>query len=118
MEDECVNQADFSQRVRFLDILKQSTEGAGINDVRIDDLRSVAGERNVLAHVHFEQNPYDGSYWLINRAGRTVQHYTAERIDGVANRIQKVWMALRHAEAVYDFADVPFAMTPPSSHFP
>jgi hypothetical protein len=118
MEDDCVNKANFDQRARFLDILKQSTEGAGIIGIPIADLRSVAGERNLLAHAHFEQNPFDGSYWLVNRKGQTEQHYTAERIDGVAHRIQKVWTALRYAEAFYDFADARSAVNPSSNDLP
>lgn len=107
MVNECVNKADFSQRTRVLDLLKQSTEGAGIADVSVTDLRSVAGERNMLAHAHFQQNPFSGEYWLVNRKGETDQYYTAARIDAAALQMGKAWMALRHAEAFYDFVDIP-----------
>jgi len=102
LEDECVSRANFSQRVRVLDLLKHTTEGTGIADVSIADLRGVAEERNMLAHAHFEQNPFSGEYWLVGK-GKTVQQYTAARIDSVASRIAKVWMTLHHAEAFYDF---------------
>ena len=98
-----MSRANFSQRVRVLDLLKHTTEGTGIADVSIADLRGVAEERNMLAYAHFEQNPFSGEYWLVNGKGKTVQQYTAARIDSVASRIAKVWMTLRHAEAFYDF---------------
>jgi hypothetical protein len=64
-------QTDYSQRDRYLGLLKHSTEGAGIADVSVADLRSVAGERNILAHAHFEQNSFRGEYCLVNRKDET-----------------------------------------------
>jgi hypothetical protein len=57
-----VNNASFAARVSLLDILKHSIEGRAIADVPVDQLRSVAGERNILAHAHFEENPFSGEY--------------------------------------------------------
>jgi len=106
MVEEYVYRADFSQRVRVLDLLRHSTEGQGIARVSVNDLRSVAGERNLLSHAHFEENPSSSEYRLVNRKGRTEQDYTAERIDGVTRRISEAWSALRYVETYYAFADV------------
>jgi hypothetical protein len=103
--DDCVHRADFAQRVRILDLLKHTTEGDGLVNVSVTDLRSVAGERNILAHAHFAQNPFSGEYWLVNRKDKIEQHYSAERIDGVASRISGAWTALRHADTYYTFID-------------
>jgi hypothetical protein len=107
MVDNCVRTADFNQRVRVLDLLKHTTERAGITNINVADLRSVAGARNLLAHAHFEQNPFSGEYWLVNRKGETKGHYTSEQIDGVSSRITKEWMKLRYAETFYVFIDNP-----------
>jgi hypothetical protein len=104
MIEGCVLTADFAQRVRVLDLLKHSTEGLCVVNAPVDALRSVAGERNLLAHAHFEQNPFSGEYRLVNRKGGAEQHYAAERIDGVTRRISEVWKTLRYAEAYYEFA--------------
>lgn len=107
-----VNNAPFTRRVFLLDILKQSTEGAPIIGVSIDQLLSVAGERNILAHAHFEQNPFDGGYSLVGNKDQVVQEYSAERINQASENVSRVWRALRYVEARFDFADV--SITPPS----
>ena len=112
MVEECVYRADFSLRVRALDLLRHSTEGQGIARVPVNDLRSVAGERNLLSHAHFAENPFSSEYRLVNRKGRTEQDYTAERIDGVGRRILEAWRALRYAESYYAFADVSLPREP------
>jgi hypothetical protein len=48
---------DFSHKLLVLDLLKHTTEGQGIQRVSVEAMRQVAGERNRLAHGHFDQNP-------------------------------------------------------------
>lgn len=101
----CVREADFGLRLRFLDLLKHSAEGFGITDVPIADMKSIAGERNILAHGHFDQNPHDGTYRLVGRGKGQPPYYSADRINGLVAQTRKAWSALRHAEAVYVFSD-------------
>jgi hypothetical protein len=93
----------FAERVRVFDLLKLSVEGAALVDVSVGELRNMAKQRNILAHAHFEQNPFSGEYCLINRKEETEQIYSPDRIDNVVKQITKVWMTLRHVEACYDF---------------
>jgi hypothetical protein len=95
----------FRNKVRLLDLLKTSKEGGGLVNIAIKDFYDVSGERNTLAHAHFDQNPYQGDYILINSSGDETQHYTSEQILRVAANIRKVWNSLRYAEAYYAFID-------------
>jgi hypothetical protein len=61
-------QQNFALKLLPLDLLISSHEGAAIADVPITLMKQVAGERNTLAHGHFDQNPFDGSY-LVTAGG-------------------------------------------------
>jgi hypothetical protein len=72
----------------------------------IIQMRQIAVERNKLAHGHFDQNPFDGTYDVVTK-GSVRSQYTFEDIDRLTERTTKVWDELRYAEAYYSFADVP-----------
>ena len=61
---------EFSRKLLVFDLLKSSTEGQGIKDIVVPSLREIAHERNKLAHGHFDQNPYDGSYEVVTKSTR------------------------------------------------
>ena len=103
---ECVNKANFAQRVTYLDLLRHSAGGECASNIHIDKLRSISGERNLLAHAHFEQNPFDGSYDLVNRKDSVDQCYTSERINNLTIQMMEVWHELRYAETYHMFRDV------------
>ncbi len=105
-----VDKADFSQRVRALDLLKCSAEGASIAAISPDNLRCISGERNILAHAHFEQNPFSGEYWLVNKKEGAHQNYTSARIEASADRIMEVCNALRSMEARFIFINTPIVI--------
>jgi hypothetical protein len=94
---------DFSNKLLVLDLLKSSVEGKGIENVSIMAMREVAGERNKLAHGHFDQNPFDGSYDVVTRSIRS--SYTVEMLDRLAAKADGCWDELRHASAYYEFSD-------------
>lgn len=98
-------QQNFALKLLTLDLLKSSREGAAIADVPIPLMKQVAGERNTLAHGHFDQNPFDGSYDIVVKSIRA--SYSAERLDGLTVMADKALQALRHASAVYDFSEPP-----------
>lgn len=103
----CVEEADFGLRLRFLDLLKHSTEGQALVDVPVAEMRGIAGERNILAHGHFDQNPYDGSYRLVGRGRGKAPYYAATRVHDLTIQARKAERTLRYAQAVYEFADDP-----------
>jgi hypothetical protein len=100
--EDCVIRAGFGLRVRFLDLLKHSTQGEGLTRVPIASLGAIAQERNILVHGHFDQNPFDGSYRIIAR--RKTPFYSPERIDGLTEQATTAGGTLRSAEVFYAFS--------------
>jgi hypothetical protein len=94
--------ADFSRKVRFLDLLKHSGEGYGIEHVSITVFKEIAGARNFLAHGHFDQNPFDGSYVVTNR--RKHSYFSIESIDALTDQATNACDALSGAQAVYRYS--------------
>jgi hypothetical protein len=96
---------NFALKLLVLDLLKASREGQGAASVPIDQLRAVAGHRNILAHGHFDQNPFDGSYQVVSK--NIAKDYPVEMLKSLTAEVAKACEALRHAEAFYDFVDAP-----------
>jgi hypothetical protein len=97
---------DFALKLLVLDLLKTSTEGKPLADIPIDVMRQVAGERNVLAHGHFDQNPFDGTYEVVTTKVRA--EYSVERLDDLSAKADEAWNALRYVDAYYSFKDPPY----------
>jgi len=91
----------FSQKLLVLDLLKASTQGAGLHDIPVMLLGEIATERNRLAHGHFDQNPFSGEYDIVVKDDRW--QYSAEELDRLREKTNQAWMALRYAEAHYTF---------------
>lgn len=100
---EACTKRDFSQKLLVLDLLKSSAEGQAIQSVSVVAMRDLAGERNRLAHGHFDQNPFDGSYDVVTRNIRS--SYSVERLDGLTKKADGCWDELRHASAYYEFSE-------------
>jgi hypothetical protein len=102
--EDCAFKSDFALRLRFLDLLRYSHHGNGIANISIASLRALAQERNVLAHAHFDEDPFDDSYRLIAR--RKAPSYLPERINGLTAQMAAAVEALRYAETYYLFDHV------------
>lgn len=100
----CIQQ-NFALKLLTLDLLKSSREGTAIANVQISLMKQIAGERNTLAHGHFDQNPFDGSHDIVVKNVRA--SYSAERLDGLTDKADKALQALRYASAAYDFSKSP-----------
>jgi hypothetical protein len=96
---------DFAFKLLVLDLLKTSREGAGIVDISVDLMREIARHRNKLAHGHFDQNPFDGSYEVVSKNVRA--DYPAEELNRLTAETGKAYRALRYASAFYVFDDAP-----------
>ncbi|MDA9489564.1 hypothetical protein [Bradyrhizobium sp. CCBAU 11361] len=97
---------EFSHKLLVLDLLKTSSEGQGIKDVSMQAMRDIAMQRNKLAHGHFDQNPFDGTYDVVTK-GNVRSQYSVEDLDALTESAAKAWDKLRYAEAYYAFSDVP-----------
>jgi hypothetical protein len=97
--------SDFAFKLLVLDLLKTSTEGKVLADVSIDLMKQVAGERNVLAHGHFDQNPFDGTYAIVTT--KISAEYPVARLDDLTIKANTAWDALRYVGGYYAFSDAP-----------
>jgi hypothetical protein len=96
---------DFWLKALVLDLLKHSTEGAGLNDISGLALTNIAKERNKLAHGHFDQNPFSGDYDIVVR--NVPQQYSVEKLNALTKEANDLWTALRYAEGHYTFKYAP-----------
>jgi hypothetical protein len=101
---ECTRR-EFSHKLLVFDLLKTSSEGGGIKDVSVQPMRDIARERNTLAHGHFDQNPFDGTYDVVTKNSIRSQ-YSVEALDALTEKATKAWDKLRFPSAYYAFSDV------------
>ena len=59
--------------------------------------------RNIVAHGHFEQDPFEGTYVLVT-IKQTFRDFSTVRLDEITGRIEK---QNRHLQAVTVFYDPP-----------
>jgi|HubBroStandDraft_4_1064222.scaffolds.fasta_scaffold31231_1 hypothetical protein len=98
-------QKDFNSKLLIFDLLKSSSEGQGIRDASVTLMREVNGERNRLAHGHFDQNPFDGTYDVVTKD--VSSSYTVERLDQLTEKANLCWDQLRSSSGYYAFSDEP-----------
>jgi hypothetical protein len=94
----------FAQRVDTLELLITACVTKAIETLPIARLRSISGDRNILAHGHFDQNPFDGSYIVVLTT--KTRDYPTERIERLISELKDIADQFRHAELEYHFSDV------------
>jgi hypothetical protein len=94
----------FAQRLEKLEVLVSATKNPQLLALPVAKLRSLNGDRNNLAHGHFDQNPFDGSYKLIQAA--KTREYPISRIVELAAELAQIVDVLRTAEILYEFEDL------------
>lgn len=99
--DDLTHKADFSRKLQTLDLLTLATHSGQLKDAPIKEMRQIAGERNTVAHGHFDQNPFDGEYQLKGK-GR-YSDYSPKRLDALTRRCNEVWQRLRTIDAGFHF---------------
>lgn len=92
---------DFARKLQVLDLLTLAKHSRQLSEAPIEEMRKIAGERNVVAHGHFDQNPFDGEYQLKGK-GR-YSDYSPKRLDSLTERCNKVWQKLRFVDACFHF---------------
>ena len=76
----------------------------------IDELRDLAAQRNDLAHGHFHQNPFDGSFEIVT--DRKALSMPIAQLKQLTERAQIAWDALRYAETYFSFDNLDEEGTP------
>lgn len=97
--EKCAIRVDFSRKVFHLDLLSLVSDPGKLGSAPLDEMKDIAGERNTLAHGHFDQNPADGAY-QVKQKGKALE-FSVERINGLTARCQIVWDRLRTLQAHY-----------------
>jgi hypothetical protein len=82
----------FAQRLETLDILVTTTKNRRLSILPLARLRLLNTDRNNLAHGHFDQNPFDGSYTLILR--QRARDYPIERIVTLAAELAEIALSV------------------------
>lgn len=76
----------------------------------VDELRELSIQRNKLAHGHFDQNPFDGSYTIAPNKIDTNRSKPApmpiNQLILLTRRADKAWDDLRYAHAFFCFDDL------------
>jgi hypothetical protein len=100
---------DFSERAINLVLLMSVAPHLALGGVGNDRLGFLNGIRNVLAHGHFDQDRYDGTYEIVSRKHRSLEakrlsNLNADSINRHAEELEEI---ARHMSAVFDFIDHP-----------
>jgi hypothetical protein len=99
--NDLTNKADFSRKLQTLDLLTLARDSGRLKDAPLAEMRQIAGERNTVAHGHFDQNPFDGEYQLKGK-GR-YSNYSPKRLEALTHRCNEVWSALRTIDAGFHY---------------
>jgi hypothetical protein len=101
---ETATKGSFAQRLEKLELLVSSTKDQQLSALPVAKLKSLNSDRNALAHGHFDQNPYDGSYQLIMRA--KARDYPIARVVALGDELAQIVQFLRTTVTLFDFEDV------------
>lgn len=108
----------FAQRLDNLRMMNAISSDLKLNRVAFDDLSDLNGQRNIVAHGHFEQNPFMGDYVLIGKKQK-YNDYSADRLNNITRRLDTQVGDLGTLVDFYESIEVPakdaepFADAPP-----
>lgn len=89
--------AHFAQKALHLELLSGPGAKHDLDAATFNEIRDLAKERNVVAHGHFDQNPFDGSFSLRGRGevkefDTEMLHVLSKRCDAVADKLNLAMM--------------------------
>ncbi|KJV43368.1 hypothetical protein ABIB58_001032 [Brevundimonas sp. UYEF29] len=88
-ELEKLTQGLFARRLDNLRMLHGIRPELRLEGIDFDELEELNRLRNIVAHGHFEQNPFQGDYELISN-NKTHKDFSVERLDEITKRIDAV----------------------------
>lgn len=110
---------DFSDRAASIELLMRVAPHLCLGGVGNGRLPELNGVRNVLAHGHFDQDRYTGTFEIVSRKHKSLQHrrlnnlnadsinaYAAE-MEGIASHMEAVFAFMDHPLPAEYFADDP-----------
>jgi hypothetical protein len=94
----------FSERLEYLKALNRRI-GLGVSDEEFATLKVLSTERNTLAHGHFDQNPFDGSYEVVTEKHR--KGFPTSQIEMLTRQAESIVETLKIAELGLMFGPPP-----------
>ncbi len=100
---------DFSERLKNMGLLSRLVPHVGFGGAGDQRLAELNGVRNVLAHSHFDQDPWEGTYEIVKKKHRSLKadrlkNLNEKNINDQAGELERI---ARHMSAVFDFIDHP-----------
>lgn len=92
----------FAQRLENLRMLNAISSDLKLRHVDFDELSDLNGQRNIVAHGHFEQNPFMGDYVLMTNK-QIHKDYSTDRLNEIAERLARQVYVLGPLVDFYDF---------------
>jgi hypothetical protein len=92
----------FADRLENVRMLGAITKDTRLTNVPFVEIAKLNGLRNIVAHGHFEQNPFDGAYELIGNK-RTHTDFSIDRLNEIADELTQRGS---HLDAMVTFWDV------------
>lgn len=96
----------FEQRLSNLELFQKTSPASGPVQIDVSALRRLNTIRNNVAHGHFDQNPFDGTYTLIGQArGKEHKpgHYSIAELDTATDALARIASTLNAHEVFGDF---------------
>lgn len=84
----------FKKRLDNLRTLHKKSPALNLHGLDFAALEEVNEQRNIVAHGHFEQNPYMGDYRLITNK-ETHKDFSIERLNSITERINALGMSIK-----------------------
>lgn len=104
----------FDNRLRNLELFQRATPNSGAVNVDVAKIREINKIRNDVAHGHFDQNPFDGSFSLVGDGkgtGKKPNQYTTSQLDEATRALSDIASILFAHEVFGDFR--PEGILPP-----
>lgn len=80
---------EFAKRVDNVRTLYAIAPDMPLAGIDLDEMSELNRLRNIVAHGHFDQNPFQGTYELITNK-KTHADFSTERLDEITERLEKV----------------------------
>ena len=104
-----LGQEDRRTRATNLTLLMKTAPHLALGNVGNGRLHELNGTRNILAHSHFDQDPWDGTFEIVKARHRSLtekrlNNLNADSINKQADELEDI---AAHMSAVFDFIDHP-----------
>ena len=102
LADSIISKEMFKNKLKILQCLSKDCEG--LHEIPFKEMIALNDDRNKIAHGHFEQNPFDGTYKVLSKNGVTaIDASTIREKTRIAERLSD---KLRYNLAWFEFSAI------------